>query len=110
MDISYHRNIDLSLIILFLAFFRIVKGEKKVCNDISMSNSMENSFREGGIVYTDAIVIPGKTERKEKRWQGNIYIWLKTENRVGPFQMIIRPYFSFLTHESRVLAYKRRGV
>ena len=71
---------------------------------------MENSFREGGIVYTDAIVIPGKTERKEKRWQGNIYIWLKTENRVGPFQMIIRPYFSFLTHQSRVLAYKRRGV
>lgn len=44
MDISYHRNIDLSLIILFLAFFRISKGEKKECNDF-ISNSMKDSFR-----------------------------------------------------------------
>lgn len=31
----------------------------------------------GGVVYTGAILIPGKTERKkerkEKRWEGNIY-------------------------------------
>lgn len=83
MDIFYHRNIDLLLIILFL--FQIALPKEKVYNS-STSNSVEDSFdfRLGG----DRLYGCHTNTRKngeEGETVGRKYIWLKTENRVRPF-------------------------